>query len=184
MVKCAGMRRAVFFDKDGVINKMVDRGSGFMLAGKEVRLTAPWTLDELVIFEPARRLVTAVKEQGYLAIVITNQPDVSYGVMKPENLELILQSVRSLGFDDLFACFHGRDDNCRCRKPWPGMLLQAAAKWGIALERSFMLGDMDTDAGAARAAGCRSVIIHRHYNHDVRCDVRITSYEELLTLLP
>ena len=178
------IRRAVFFDKDGVINALVDRGEHFFLAGKRERLTAPWTPEEMRIFEPVRGVVHAVRARGYLAIVITNQPDVSYGVMELASLKTILQTVRSLGFDDLYACLHGRDEGCRCRKPMPGMLLMASSEWNIDLERSYFLGDTEADTIAARAAGCTSVIIDREYNAQVQANARITRHDELLDLLP
>ncbi len=181
--RSSGKRRAVFFDKDGVINELVDRGEHFILAGKRVQLTAPWKLSELRLYDAIVPLLVEVKARGYLAIVITNQPDVRYGAMDPLFLLPILDAVRGLGFDDVYACIHGRDDVCGCRKPKPGMLLSAAKKWNIELRRSFMIGDMDTDVEAAQAAGCAPLLIDRPYNRDVESAYRVKSLEEIVAYL-
>ena len=175
-------RRAVFFDKDGVVNELVDRG-GIVACGKVFNLTAPWTPEELRIYEDVPECVAKVRALGFAAVVITNQPDVSYGMMTEVDLPDILGLVLDLGFDDIFFCPHGRYDICDCRKPKPGMLLQAAKKWNIDLSGSFMIGDTEKDVGAVFSAGCIPIIIDRKYNQGVVVDKRITSLSELPSLL-
>lgn len=176
-------RRAVFFDRDGVINEMVDRGDDFVLGGKRVRLTAPWRLSELKIRAHAAAAIAAVKERGYLAILATNQPDVVYGALTEFAYQEIHREIEKLGFDDVWACRHGRDDGCSCRKPKPGLLLEAARKWSIDLQRSFFVGDMETDMQAAKAAGCRGVLMRAPYNTHVSGDYAIAHLRELLPLV-
>ena len=175
-------RPAVFFDKDGVINPLVDRGDA-VIGGQSFKLTAPWTPSEMLIYPGVRTCIKRVRACGFYAIVVTNQPDVHYGMMTQAHLSLMLARVRKLGFDDVLHCPHGRDEDCDCRKPKPGMLLQASYKHHIALSCSYMVGDMETDIEAAHRAGCSSVIIDREYNQNVVAHKRITSLLELPALL-
>ncbi len=181
-------RKAVFFDKDGVVNEAVDRGERFVggepsSSPTRTRFTAPWTLSEVRLLPGIWEVVHAVHERGYLAIVATNQPDVGYGFMKQSDLDAILAQVRELGFDDMFVCPHGRNDGCLCKKPKPGMLLDAAKKWNIDLAGSFMVGDSASDIGAARAVGVRGVLLNWPYNVDEDADARIATLPELPSLL-
>lgn len=176
-------RRAVFFDKDGVINEPVDRGEGFVAGGKAQRFTAPFVLSELHFFEGIAETVARLKERGFLVIVATNQPDVTYGLMKKNDLAAILAKIKELGFDDIFVCTHGRGEGCECKKPKPGLLLDAAARWNIDLARSYMMGDTGADMGAARAAGCRAVLLERPYNAGTEADLKISTVSDILTLV-
>ncbi len=100
------------------------------------------------------------KDAGYLIIVVTNQPDVSRGWVSLEQVNAVNEYVvRELKVDELRACFHTEKDNCDCRKPRPGMLLEAAKKWSISLTESFMVGDRYSDVDAGKRAGCRSILV-------------------------
>lgn len=167
------MKRAIFFDKDGVINKAIDRGDAFSVHGKLVRHTAPFTLEEVAYMPGVEKLVRTAHERGFLAIVVTNQPDVSYGTMTTEALTSILNDLRRFDFDDVYVCTHRRDEGCTCKKPQPGMLLDAARTWDINLAASYLIGDSASDVGAARAAGCTSVLLGAPYNADVEANIRV-----------
>jgi D-glycero-D-manno-heptose 1,7-bisphosphate phosphatase len=182
-MRIRGQNLAVFFDKDGVVNELVDRGEEFLLAGRPVRLTAPWKPSELKLYDALVPVLLEVKAREYLAIVITNQPDVRYGVMDRQLLRPMLNAVKGLGFDDLYVCVHGRDDGCDCRKPKPGMLLAAAKRWNIDLRNSIMVGDMATDVEAAQAAGCAPLLVDRPYNRHVHSAYRVGSVQELVAYL-
>jgi D-glycero-D-manno-heptose 1,7-bisphosphate phosphatase len=149
-------RRAVFLDRDGVINRAVVRN------GKPY---PPSSVEELEIVENCAEALNALKARGLLLIVVTNQPDVARGTQTREAVERIHQALQSaLPIDDFLTCFH--DDNekaCDCRKPKPGLLLQAARKYALELFDSFLIGDRWRDIDAAHAVGCRAVWIDHGY---------------------
>ena len=136
------LRQAVFLDRDGVLNEVVVRN------GKPF---APASLAELQIPPGTKEALMRLKEQEFLLLVITNQPDVSRGSQKREVVEEINRHLQSkLPLDDIFTCYHDDQDACDCRKPQPGMVMRAAEQYGIDLRRSFLAGDRwrDIDAGA------------------------------------
>jgi D-glycero-D-manno-heptose 1,7-bisphosphate phosphatase len=147
--------RAVFLDRDGVLNEAVIRN------GKP---TAPWSPEELVIARGARELLGQLKGEGFLLIVVTNQPDVRRGQTSQTAVEQIHRKLsRELPLDDFFTCLHDDSDGCSCRKPLPGLLRQAAAKYEIELGSSYLIGDRWRDVDAGAAAGCRTVLIDLGY---------------------
>lgn len=150
------MKRAVFLDRDGVINKSVTR---------EGRPYAPGSVDDLEIIEGVREALASLRNAGFLNIVVTNQPDVATGKLKFETVEAMHRRLaRELGLDAIKVCYHGDADGCECRKPKPGMLLQAAREFGIDLGRSFVVGDRWRDVAAGQAAGCTSFFIDYGYD--------------------
>ena len=105
-----------------------------------------------------------LKAHGFALFVITNQPDVSRGTQTREAVEAIHQALASsLPIDDIFVCYHDDADDCACRKPNPGMLLEAQRKHNIDLSRSFVVGDRWRDIDAGHAAGCKTVLIDYGY---------------------
>lgn len=162
------MRRAVFIDRDGVLNEMVyDANHGL--------LDSPRRPGQVRMIKGAGSFLKKVRDAGYLAIVATNQPGVAKGTLTIEELvavndELSRQLAEEGGaWDDLyFSPYHpepgpeGRPEYARltdCRKPGPGMLIQAASKYGLDLRTSWMIGDGIVDVQAGRAAGCRTILI-------------------------
>jgi D-glycero-D-manno-heptose 1,7-bisphosphate phosphatase len=149
------VRRAVFVDRDGVINANV------MLDGRPV---APTSLDEFCLLPGVEEAVRALKQADFLVIVVTNQPDVGTGRTSRATVEAMHDLIRTrLPVDDIKACFHTVADRCVCRKPKPGMILQAAAEHGIDLARSYMIGDRGTDVEAGSAAGCLTFLVDYGY---------------------
>jgi D-glycero-D-manno-heptose 1,7-bisphosphate phosphatase len=99
---------------------------------------------------------------GIVTVVVTNQPDIAYGQVAASTVEAINDSLRNhLGLDAFYVCPHGAGDDCICRKPRPGMLLEAAADHSIDLSGSWIIGDRWVDIAAGRAAGVRTVLIER-----------------------
>ncbi len=149
-------RRAVFFDRDGVLNRVVWRD------GKPASPRSP---DELVIDPDAAETLALVREAGYRVFVVTNQPDVRRGLMTDAALDAIHDEIsHRLPIDEIAACRHDNADACDCRKPLPGMLLSLAKRWEIDLHGSWMVGDQDRDTACGRAAGVQTVLLKRPYN--------------------
>ena len=152
----ASKRRAVFLDRDGVLNEAIVR---------ERRPYPPSNLAELKIVPDAPAALSRLKRAGFLLIVITNQPDVARGTQTRKAVEELNTAVRTaLPVDDFYVCFHEASDECGCRKPKPGLLLAAAAERNIDLRRSFMIGDRWRDIDAGATSGCRTVLIDCHYD--------------------
>jgi D-glycero-D-manno-heptose 1,7-bisphosphate phosphatase len=106
-----------------------------------------------------------LKKAGYLLLVVTNQPDVARGTTERAAVEAINSAIgAALGVDDFFVCWHDDADGCGCRKPKPGLLLEGAERYGVDLNRSFLIGDRWRDIDAGAAAGCRTVQIDRGYH--------------------
>ncbi len=149
------MARAVFLDRDGVLNRAIVRDG---------RPYSPAGLDEVEVTPGAREALAQLKEAGYLLICVTNQPDVARGLQQRETVEAIHVLLRAaLPLDDLLVCYHDDTDHCACRKPAPGLLLAAAARHGVNLSQSFMVGDRWRDVEAGRRAGCRTLLIDNGY---------------------
>jgi D-glycero-D-manno-heptose 1,7-bisphosphate phosphatase len=150
-----GAVRAVFLDRDGVLNEAIVR---------EGRPYSPRTLDQLKLVRDAYPALRLLKDAGFLLIVVTNQPEVARGSQSQASVEEIHAAIsRDLPLDAFCTCWHDDPDHCSCRKPKPGLLQQAAATWGIDLARSFLVGDRWRDIDAGAAAGCRTVLIEHHY---------------------
>ncbi len=149
------MRQSIFLDRDGVLNR------AFVRNGLPY---TPSSLDEVEIIPGVEEACGKLRANGYLLVVVTNQPDVARGLQSPNTVEKIHAFLRCrLPLDDIRVCYHDDVDSCDCRKPKPGMLLAAARDWGIDLGRSFMIGDRWRDIEAGQRAGCRTIFIKRGY---------------------
>jgi D-glycero-D-manno-heptose 1,7-bisphosphate phosphatase len=145
----------VFLDRDGVLNdaEVVD---GVPRPPAEVA--------DVRILPGAESACRALARAGLVLIGITNQPDIARGTQTRERVDAINAHLKAqLGLDDLLVCPHDDADGCDCRKPRPGMIIEAARRWDIDLARSVTVGDRWRDVEAGRAAGTRTVFIDRHY---------------------
>ena len=168
-------QKAIFLDRDGTINTF----NGFVK-----------TEEDLELIEGAAEAINIINNLGFLAIVITNQPVIARGEVDFETLDLIHKKMETeLGkhgafIDDLLYCPHHPDKgfpgerpeykiDCDCRKPKPGMILQAAKKYNIDLSNSYMVGDDKRDVQAGIKAGCTSVFLSNNKPHEDMSDIRI-----------
>ncbi|MGN0383718.1 MAG: D-glycero-beta-D-manno-heptose 1,7-bisphosphate 7-phosphatase [Eubacterium sp.] len=155
-------QKAIFLDRDGTINKYV----GFLR-----------NIDRFELLDGVAEAIKAINKSGYMAIVVTNQPVIARGDVTWEELKEIHNKMETLlgeegaYIDDIFVCPHHPDSGfegerpeykikCDCRKPKPGMLLQAAQKYNIDLSRSFMIGDSQSDIEAGNQAGCTGIQLY------------------------
>lgn len=154
-------RAAVFLDRDGVVSKEVDL------------LCKP---EQLELIDGAAEAIHYINQKGYLAVIVTNQPVIARNLCSIEELEYIHNKLETLlgtqhaYLDAIYYCPHHPDKGypeerpeykiaCECRKPKPGMLLQAAKDWNINLSESYMIGDRDTDLLAGNNASVKQSIL-------------------------
>jgi D-glycero-D-manno-heptose 1,7-bisphosphate phosphatase len=172
--------RAVFLDRDGVINRPLIR------AGKPY---PPATLDEFEILPGVREACQILKTLGFLIVVATNQPDVGRGTLARNAVEAIhTRMLQALPIDHVMTCFHAGaayGDPCECRKPQPGMLFQAAEMLGIDLSKSFMVGDRWRDIDCGFRANCITVLIDWSYQEALKQapDYRVENLLEAAKLI-
>ncbi len=161
----ANKQKAIFLDRDGTINKYV----GFLRS-----------IDEFELIDGVAEAIKIINQSGYLAIVVTNQPVIARGEVTYEQLDEIHNKMETLlgltgaYVDAIYYCPHHPHSGyegeipelkfeCECRKPKPGMLLQAAKDFNIDLSQSWMIGDGENDVQAGIAAGCKSELLGDTY---------------------
>lgn len=146
--------RGVFLDRDGVINEEVEY------------LHDP---DELVLIGGVASTIGALVAAGALVVVVTNQAGIGRGMYTEADLAAVTARLDDLlaaggaALSGSYFCPHHPTAGCRCRKPVPGMLEDAARDLGIDLSRSVIVGDKATDLAAGRAAGCHTVLVRTGY---------------------
>lgn len=156
------MKLGVFIERDGVLNQVrVERQYQ----------VSPLTLEDFHLKLDASPLLKQLKAAGFLVLVTTNQPGLSRGYQSRRELDRMHDLLRrSLPVDDILVCPHDETDRCPCRKPKPGLLVEAGFKWRLSLEHSFVISDKWQDAEAARTAGCTSVMIQSPFVGTVHRD--------------
>lgn len=156
--------RAVFLDRDGTINEEVDH------------LSHP---DQFVLLPNSAQAIRLLNKNGFKVVVATNQAGVARGLFGEDMVYRVNDRMREelakegASLDGIYYCPHHPDfgageyrKNCPCRKPLPGMLLQAAQELGLVLEESFAVGDTEKDILAGKAAGCRTILVLTGYGKD------------------
>jgi D-glycero-D-manno-heptose 1,7-bisphosphate phosphatase len=152
---------AIFLDRDGVLIESL------ILAGKP---HPPPSVESMRIEPGVPESLVRLYNAGFVLVVVTNQPDVARGTQTRNGVEAIHDRLRQeLPLDAIYTCYHDTPDNCACRKPKPGMLLDAAAAHGVDLHSSYMIGDRWSDVAAGEAAGCKTILIERAYSGRERC---------------
>ncbi len=145
------MKLGVFIERDGVLNKArVERQYQ----------VSPLTLEDFRLISEAAPLLNRLKAAGFILIATTNQPGLSRGYQSRRELDRMHELLRAtFPLDDILVCPHDETDRCPCRKPKPGLLVEAGFKWHLNLDHSFVISDKWQDAEAARAAGCTSLLL-------------------------
>jgi D-glycero-D-manno-heptose 1,7-bisphosphate phosphatase len=177
------MRRALFLDRDGVVDELVHYES----SGE---WEAPRRVEDLRMIAGAKAALRRFVDAGWLLVFITNQPNVAKGKAAREEVEAVHQAVLgalAVPVARSYLCFHQAEDGCQCRKPKPFFLLEAARELDLDLAASWMVGDQDSDLLCGRAAGCKVALIeHRGSEHKrgrVEPDLRVEDLGELATVI-
>ncbi|MCB9062450.1 MAG: HAD-IIIA family hydrolase [Halobacteriovoraceae bacterium] len=147
--------KAVFLDRDGVINKSIVR---------EGKPYPPQSISEFEFNPGIHEVCRSLKENGFILIVVTNQPDYKRGTQKLDVIEQLNTHVANkLPIEKVYCCLHDNEDNCNCRKPKPGMILMGIEEFNIDPMQSFMIGDRTSDISAGKACGLKTIFIDYHY---------------------
>ena len=154
--------KAVFLDRDGVINKNKD---------DYVK-----NIDELELLPNIEKSIKELNKKKFLVIIITNQSAINRGLTSLTNVKMIHRKIQKYlnendaHFDDVYFCPHTPNENCFCRKPNPGLLLQAIQEHNIDSKRSWMIGDRDSDILSGKKAGCNTFLIKSNSNLEKAVD--------------
>jgi D-glycero-D-manno-heptose 1,7-bisphosphate phosphatase len=169
------VKRAAFLDRDGVLNPMRQNGGGWR---------APLALDEFAPYPWAAECVARLKAAGWPVLVVTNQPEIGTRELDPRVLETMNERLRrEVGVDAIYVCPHVDADGCDCRKPKPGLLLQAAREWDVDPGLSFMVGDRWRDVDAGRAAGCATILVAGPVEGPAQPDYRAGDLRDAVTTI-
>ncbi len=162
-------QKVVFLDRDGVLNRAFPEGG---------TTRPPMSVAELELLPGVTDALARLRNAGFTLVVVTNQPDVARGKQTRAAVEAINATLSAeLPLLDVFSCYHDTADKCVCRKPKPGMLLDAAAKWDLDLATAFLIGDRWSDIAAAHAAGCRGVLVDTPFSQRERCSPDYTAHD-------
>lgn len=179
-------QKAVFLDRDGTINKHI----GFLT-----------DIDDFELLPDVAKAIKLINESGYLAIIATNQPVIARGEVTENELRLIHNKMETLlgqsgaYVDGIYFCPHHPDKgfegeiavlktDCLCRKPKPGLLLQAAEDFNIDLKQSWMTGDSKNDIKAGIFAGCSTVLLGKgDYGQNITADSLLTAVKKIMELI-
>jgi D-glycero-D-manno-heptose 1,7-bisphosphate phosphatase len=150
------LKRAVFLDRDGVINKTIIRN------GKPY---SPSDMSQVEIIAGVNSALDKFRYLNFEIIVVTNQPNIARGIDHPNFLIEVHNYLKSkLSIENFYICLHDDSDNCICRKPLPGLLMIASQELDINLSDSYMIGDRWKDIEAGQQAGCMCFFINYGYD--------------------
>jgi D-glycero-D-manno-heptose 1,7-bisphosphate phosphatase len=162
-------------DRDGVLNELVLRDGSY---------TSPRRVEDFRVPKGVPAAVSRLRNAGFAVFVATNQPDVRRGLMTAAELDRMTEMLRSVvEVDDIRVCIHDDRDECSCRKPAPGMLLELANRWQIDLTHSYMIGDSWRDVEAGRRAGCRTIHLLGNEDEHSEADHRVRSLAEAAAIV-
>ncbi|HMO65117.1 MAG TPA: HAD-IIIA family hydrolase [Verrucomicrobiota bacterium] len=168
--------KGAFIERDGVLNEqMLEAGAP----------RSPRRMDEFRVRPEAAAPLARLRAAGLVVLATTNQPGLSDGTLPRGELDFMHAVLkRRLPLDDVLVCPHAPEDGCPCRKPRPGLVREAAFRWGLRLEHSFMISDKAADAELARAAGATSILLQSPWNgtghHDLCVEDLETAVDQVL----
>ena len=170
------INKAIFLDRDGVINEVIFRGSN--------KPIAPWSLKDVILIPGIKNPIDKLCNMGFLLFVVSSQPDISKGHLKLHTVKKMNEIILDkFPIKEVSICPHEDRHNCLCRKPKPGMLIDLSKKWAVDLNSSFLIGDNWKDIYAGKAAGCKTILLDRQYNSSVEADFHINDLSEAVSII-
>ena len=142
--------KVVFLDRDGVINALVERDG---------KMVSPRRFQDFRILEGVTKAIDTLRQHNYEMVVVTNQPDISRGLMPQTELDKMTEAVLALGVHQVLICPHSDEDMCLCRKPKPGLLNQYLGSRGSKPIEIWMVGDKETDVEAGHAVEAKVITV-------------------------
>jgi D-glycero-D-manno-heptose 1,7-bisphosphate phosphatase len=187
------MIKAVFLDRDGVLNELV-------LNPATGEYEPPHTPDDLVLFPDVIESLRILKDRGFVLFLISNQPDYAKGKTTLENIHAVhtrfnhILTSSGIHFTEYYYCYHHPKGivpeyslACECRKPKPYFLLKAARDYGVDLKHSWIIGDRDSDIECGKAAGTRTILIEELHSSRSRgtsnLDFKTANLKDALTII-
>ena len=165
------MKSGVFFERDGVLN---------LAKIEREQQVSPLTLDDFQVNAAALEPLQKLKAAGFVLLATTNQPGLSRGYLPRRELDRMHMLLKQrLPLDEILVCPHDETDQCPCRKPRAGLLTEAAFKWHLDLERSYVVSDKWQDAQAAHIIGCTSLLIRSPWTGKGHHDFVLSSLSEV-----
>ena len=174
--------KALFLDRDGVLNSLVSRDGGWF---------SPQSIEDFQVSKGAGLVLHGFRNLGFSIFVVTNQPDISRGSLQQETLLRFHQLlIEELGPLEFFTCSHTSEANCDCRKPKSGLITSACTQYSIDIPTSWLIGDQVSDIIAGRAAGLKTVLLYspatpasiRQFPNE-KADLEVYSLEDAFTLI-
>ncbi len=172
------MNKAIFWDRDGVLNSVIDRPG--------LKNVSPQKFENFKLVTGIGKVLEDAKLAGYVNIIVTNQPDIARNILSWQELNRMHDFLKAQApaVEAVCVCPHTSEQNCGCRKPKPGMLLDAAKDYKIELAKSYMVGDKQSDIDAGRNAGVKPILLKTSYNKEVRgYEFAITDLSEIKKLI-
>ena len=169
--------KAVFFDRDGVLNQTLI---------KNRKPYAPRNIEDFKIISNAKNVLNDLISLNYLIFVVTNQPDVGNGYIKKSLVEKMHDIILSeLPVNQIFVCYHSQNENCLCRKPGTGLLKLAKKKFNLDVKYCFLVGDRFSDIEAGKNFKLKTIMLGQGYgeNSNVKPDFKINKLEDLKKII-
>ncbi|MDA0685174.1 MAG: HAD-IIIA family hydrolase [Bacteroidetes bacterium] len=145
--------KVVFLDRDGVLNALVERNS---------RMVSPRLFKDFLLLDGVKDAIHLLLQQNYKVIVVTNQPDISRGLMLQSELDQMTKALLDLGINQVLICPHSDEDACQCRKPKPGLLTRYLDSLDSEPKAIWMIGDCEVDMRAGDAVGAKTIYISKN----------------------
>ena len=171
------MKKAVFLDRDGVINELIN---------KKNKSQSPKSLKELKLKRYIIQVVKYLKLKKYLVIMVTNQPDVSRKIFTKTNVEKINLYIKDkIKLDDFFVCY-SKNNKCFRRKPNPGMLIDAKNKWNISFKKSYLIGDREKDIKSGNKVRLKTILLFSNMTKEknkIKSNFKIKCLQEIFRII-